>query len=68
LRGTVTQGTARRGSPAEVRLRDRHGNTHYQRCEPWHEADVIPEGTEVVTLRMRRPDGGWSLRILPIPT
>jgi hypothetical protein len=67
LRGLVTQGTATRGSPAEVRLRDRHGNVHYQRCEPWRDADVIPEGTEVVTLRLRRPDGGWGLRILPIP-
>lgn len=67
LRGLVTQGTARRGSPAEVRLRDRHGNIHYQRCEPWRDGDVIPEGTDVITLRERRPGGGWGLRILPIP-
>jgi hypothetical protein len=68
LRGLVTQGTARRGSPAEVRLRDRHGNIHYQRCEPWRDSDVIMEGTEVITLRHRRPEGGWGLRILPMPT
>lgn len=68
LRGTVTQGSSRRGSPAEVRLRDRHGNTHYQRCEPWRDGDVIAEGTDVITLRLRRPDGGWGLRILPIPS
>lgn len=46
LRGTVTQGTARAGSAAEVRLRDRHGNLHFMRCEPFHDADIIPEGAE----------------------
>lgn len=68
LRGVVTQGTARRGSAAEVRLRDRHGNTHYQRCEPFRDTDIIPEGTEVLTLRERRAEGGWRLRILPLLT
>jgi hypothetical protein len=68
LRGVVTQGTARRGAPAEVRLRDRHGNIHYQRCEPFRDSDVIAEGTEVLTLRQRRQGGGWGLRILPIPS
>lgn len=68
LRGVVTQGTARSGMPAEVRLRDRHGNIHYQRCEPFRDTDVIAEGTEVLTLRERRGDGGWRLRILPIPS
>lgn len=66
LRGVVTQGTARRDHPAEVRLRDRHGNIHYQRCEPFRDSDVIPEGTEVLTLRERRPGGGWGLRIVAI--
>ncbi len=66
MRGIVTQGIARRGSPAEVRLRDRHGNMHYLRCEPFRDTDVIPEGTEVLTLRERRPGGQWGLRILPL--
>jgi hypothetical protein len=66
LRGIVTQGTARNGQPAEVRLRDRHGNTHYLRCEPFRESDVIREGTEVLTLRERLAKGGWGLRILPL--
>ena len=66
LRGIVTQGTARHGQPAEVRLRDRHGNTHYMRCEPFRDSDVIPEGTEVLTLRERLAKGGWGLRILPL--
>jgi hypothetical protein len=68
LRGVVTQGTARRDAAAEVRLRDRHGNIHYQRCEPFRDTDVIAEGTEVLTLRERAPTGGWHLRILPIPS
>lgn len=75
LRGVVTQGTARRGAPAEVRLRDRHGNTHYLRCEPLRRDAVIPEGTEVLTVRRRIPpearlrgDGAddWALAILPL--
>ncbi len=68
LHGLVTQGVARRGSPAEVRLRDRHGNTHYQRCEPFRDTDVIAEGTEVLTLRERKDGGGWCLRIVAIPS
>ena len=67
LSGEVTQGTARVGVPAEVRLRDRHGNLHHIRCEPLDPADVIPEGTPVITVRRRAPDrpGGWTLHILP---
>lgn len=49
-RGTVTQGTARRGGPAEVRVADRHGNTHYLRAEPLRDGDSIPRGHEVFVL------------------
>ncbi|MFN0114621.1 MAG: OB-fold-containig protein [Paracoccaceae bacterium] len=66
LRGVVSQGTARRGSPAEVRLQDRHGNIHYLRCEPFAATDVIAEGSRVLTLRERLGPDRWSLRILPI--
>lgn len=66
LRGIVSQGNARQGMPAEVRLRDRHGNTHYLRCEPFLAQDEIPEGAAVLTVRSRQPSGGWVLRILPI--
>lgn len=58
--GTVTQGTARRGSPAEVRVRDRHGNTHYLRAEPLNDEEEIPQGTEVLVLR-HRYDTGYRL-------
>lgn len=66
LRGVVSQGTARQGSAAEVRLRDRHGNTHYMRCEPFRDSDVIEQGTEVLLLRERTP-AGWTLRIVALP-
>lgn len=55
--GVVTQGTARRGVQAEVRVKDRHGNTHYLRAEPLSDEDVIPQGTEVLVLRHRRGKG-----------
>ena len=65
LQGLVTQGTARRGSAAEVRLRDRHGNLHHFRLEPLNDADIIPEGTEVMTVR-RREGTQFILRIIPL--
>lgn len=58
--GTVTQGTAARGNPAEVRVKDRYGNTHYLRAEPLKDAETIPQGTEVLVLR-HRPTGGFRL-------
>jgi hypothetical protein len=61
--GTVTQGTARRGTPAEVRVTDRHGNTHYLRAEPFRDADEIPEGADVLVIR-HRPTGGF--RLIPL--
>lgn len=54
--GLVTQGVARRGKPAEVRVSDRHGNTHYLRAEPMKDADVIEAGTEVLVVRNRYAD------------
>jgi hypothetical protein len=61
--GTVTQGTARRGTPAEVRVTDRHGNTHYLRAEPHRDDEHIPEGTEVLVIR-HQPTGGF--RLIPL--
>ncbi|WP_224814485.1 OB-fold-containig protein [Hasllibacter sp. MH4015] len=59
-KGIVTQGTSARGAPAEVRVTDRYGNTHYIRAEPMKDADVIPQGAEVLVLR-HRPTGGFRL-------
>ncbi|WP_234416533.1 OB-fold-containig protein [Ruegeria sp. Alg231-54] len=55
-RGVITQGTASRGRPAEVRVMDRFGNTHYLRAEPLQDKDTLEQGTDVLVLRDRRRD------------
>ncbi len=55
-RGVVTQGTASRGRPAEVRVTDRYGNSHYLRAEPLQDKDALKQGAEVLVLRDRRRD------------
>ena len=62
-RGRVTQGTMRRGRAAEVRVTDRHGNTHYVRAEPLRDADEISRGAEVLTVWDRRAD---ALRVVSL--
>ncbi|MGB1234428.1 MAG: OB-fold-containig protein [Planktomarina sp.] len=62
-RGTVTQGTARRGHPAEVRITDRFGNNHYLRAEPAKDDDEISQGTDVILLRNIRTK---QMRLLPV--
>jgi hypothetical protein len=56
-KGVVSQGTAARGRPAEVRVTDRFGNTHYLRAEPLRDDVAIPQGTEVIVLRQRYDEG-----------
>ncbi len=51
--GTITQGVAARGKPAEVKIKDRHGNIHYMRVEPLHDEDTFPEGSDVTLIRKR---------------
>lgn len=62
-RGVVSQGTAKQGNPAQVRVLDGHGNFHYLRAEPLEKDAEIAQGTEVLVLRNLR-DGGY--RILPL--
>lgn len=50
-RGHVTDGTARRGSPARTRVRDRYGHAHYVMLEPHEDASEIPQGDEVLIVR-----------------
>jgi membrane protein implicated in regulation of membrane protease activity len=50
-RGTVTIGTARRGSPAQVRVRDAFGQPHYVMVEPHDEAHPFAEGDTVLLAR-----------------
>ncbi|WP_424969576.1 YqiJ family protein [Dinoroseobacter sp. S76] len=52
-RGKVTQGTASRGRPAEVKIKDRHGNIHYMRVEPLHDDEVFEQGSDVTLIRKR---------------
>jgi len=59
-RGIITQGTARRGAPAEVRVTDRYGNAHYLRAEPLRDSEEITSGSEVLVLR-HRSGGGYRL-------
>ncbi len=55
-RGVITQGTAAKGRPAEVRVIDGYGNAHYLRAEPLAKDDEIAKGTEVLVIRDRRQD------------
>ncbi len=56
-RGVISQGTAARGRPAEVRVVDRHGNTHYLRAEPLRDDQEFAQGTEVLVMRKSLNDG-----------
>src|SRR5688500_623199 len=40
-RGTITVGTARRGSPAQARVSDIHGQAHYVMVEPYDDDHAI---------------------------
>ena len=46
--GVVIVGTARLGEPAQVRLRDTHGQTHYVMAEPDSQDETFPSGTAVL--------------------
>lgn len=52
-RGTITQGTATRGNPAEAKIKDRHANMHYLRVEPLDDDGVFPQGSDVTLIRKR---------------
>jgi hypothetical protein len=61
-RGTVTIGTARRGQPAETRITDHHGNTHYAMLEPLSNTTEIPQGSDVFVVRLP----GGTLRLISL--
>ncbi|HEX8572775.1 MAG TPA: YqiJ family protein [Allosphingosinicella sp.] len=52
-RGTITIGTARRGSPAQARVKDDHGQVHYVMIEPYDDDHSLGEG-ETVRLAHRQ--------------
>ncbi len=65
-RGVVSQGTARAGQPAEVRVSDSFGNIHYIRAEPLDQTEAIASGTEVLVLRIRLGPSRGQFRILSL--
>jgi membrane protein implicated in regulation of membrane protease activity len=50
-RATITIGTARRGSPAQARVSDIHGQPHYVMVEPYDDAHAVGEGETVILER-----------------
>ena len=52
---TVFRGVARSGQPAEAKLTDIHGKTHYVLIEPDDGEPVMPEGSEVVIIGQKGP-------------
>lgn len=52
---TVFRGVAAPGHPAEAKLTDIHGKTHYVLIEPDDGEASMPEGSEVVIIRQQGP-------------
>jgi membrane protein implicated in regulation of membrane protease activity len=50
-RATVTVGVARRGSPAQARVRDVHGQVHHVMMEPNGDQDLVAQGETVLLVR-----------------
>ena len=50
-RGSITIGTARRGSPAQARVRDAFGQVHYVMVEPQNADHPIGQGEVVLLIR-----------------
>jgi hypothetical protein len=51
LRGTVLEGTARRGTPVRAKVVDRHGQAHFLMLEPHDAADAIGAGMTALIVR-----------------
>lgn len=62
-RGTITIGTARRGSPAQARVHDMHGQVHYVMVEPYDDDHIYGEGE---TVRLDRRDGNIFIALARI--
>jgi len=48
---TIVIGTARAGRPAQARVRDEHGTTHYVMVEPEGPEDSFASGTSILLVR-----------------
>ena len=63
MTGTVSQGIARAGLPAQVRVTDEYGTTHYVLAEPDDPADSYGVGTPVVIVSLE----GSRAKIIAYP-
>lgn len=54
-RGTILEGTARRGHPARAKVIDQHKQAHYVMVEPHEDGDVLAQGE--TGLLVRKADG-----------
>ncbi len=67
-RGTILEGTARRGAPARARVIDDHGQAHVVMVEPHDDADTLATGDTALLVRREGvlffalPDGHALLR------
>ena len=63
---TVFRGTALQGQPAEAKLTDIHGKTHYVLVEPDEVDQPLTEGSEVVLVRQQGSVFSAIIRLKPI--
>jgi len=54
-RGTILEGTARRGQPARAKVVDQHGQAHYVMVEPHNDSDVVAPGETALLVRRAGP-------------
>lgn len=50
-RGTILEGTARRGAPARAKVIDRHGQAHFVMVEPHDDAGALASGETALLVR-----------------
>lgn len=50
-RGTILEGTARRGAPARAKVVDQHGQAHFIMVEPHNDTDAIASGASALIVR-----------------
>ncbi len=61
---TIVLGTTRRGIPAQARLRDQHGRSHYVMVEPDLDGDEFSQGEDVLLVRQ----SGARFRVIRPPS
>ncbi|MBO0903545.1 OB-fold-containig protein [Jiella sonneratiae] len=62
--GVVSSGTARTGLPAQIRITDEHGTTHYLLGEPEDDGETFGPGTSVIVVSLE----GARARVMRDPT